>query len=51
MIMTICRICGKEVDIRTHIKVHKLTSKEYYDKFLKKKMKEYVLYVEKKQNS
>lgn len=34
--MTICRICGKEVDIRTHIKVHKLTSKEYYDEYIKK---------------
>lgn len=36
MIMTICRICGKDVDIRTHIKVHKLTSKEYYDEYIKK---------------
>ena len=36
MIMTICRICGKDVDIRTHIKVHKLTSKEYYDRCIKK---------------
>ena len=36
MIMTICRICGKDVDIRTHIKVHKLTSKEYYDRYIKK---------------
>ena len=34
--MTICRICGKDVDIRTHIKVHKLTSKEYYDEYIKK---------------
>ena len=34
--MTICRICGKDVDIRTHIKVHKLTSKEYYDRYIKK---------------
>src|SRR5574344_2303251 len=36
MIMTICKICGKDVDIRTHSKVHKLTSKEYYDEYIKK---------------
>lgn len=34
--MAICKICNKEVDLRTHIKTHKISAKDYYDKYLKK---------------
>ena len=32
----ICKICGKEEDLRTHLKIHKISSKDYYDLYLKK---------------
>lgn len=34
--MAICKICNKEVDLRTHLKTHKISAKDYYDKYLKK---------------
>lgn len=51
----ICQICGKEcVDtqgLTSHaFKKHGLTSKEYYDKFIKNLTKVYVQPVEKKQS-
>ena len=35
--MAICKICNKEVDLRTHIRTHKISAKDYYDKYLKNK--------------
>ena len=32
----ICKICNEKHDLRTHLKVHSITSKEYYDRFIKK---------------
>ena len=32
----ICKICNEKHDLRTHLKVHGITSKEYYDRFIKK---------------
>lgn len=32
----ICAICGKTCDVKNHIKEHGLTTKEYYDKYIKK---------------
>jgi hypothetical protein len=32
----ICAICGKSCDVKNHIKEHGLTTKEYYDKYIKK---------------
>lgn len=36
----ICKLCNKEfngiINFTSHLRVHKYTSKEYYDKFLKK---------------
>lgn len=31
----ICKICGKEEDLRTHLKIHKISSKDYYNLYLK----------------
>ena len=32
----ICAICGESCDVKNHIKEHGLTTKEYYDKYIKK---------------
>ena len=35
----ICQICGQEVNIKgvtLHLRKHKISSKDYYDKYLKK---------------
>lgn len=32
----ICKICNTEQDLRTHLKTHNITSKEYYDQYLRK---------------
>ena len=34
--MAICKICNKEVDLRTHLRTHKISAKEYYDTYIKK---------------
>lgn len=34
--MDICKICNEEVDLRTHLKTHKISAKEYYDTYIKK---------------
>ena len=49
-----CKICNKEfgsyTGLASHINlIHKITSKDYYIKYLKHKMKVFVLFVEKKQ--
>ena len=31
----ICAICGKKCDVKNHIKEHHLTTKQYYDKYIK----------------
>lgn len=31
-----CKICGKLKDLKNHIKEHKISTKEYYDKYLRK---------------
>ena len=46
----ICKICGELTVLSKHIRKHNLTTKEYYDKYLKKIMKVFVLFVIKKQN-
>lgn len=33
----ICAICGKICDIKNHIKEHKISSKDYYDTYIKQK--------------
>ena len=34
--ISICKICNTTQDLRTHLKVHNITAKEYYDHYLKK---------------
>lgn len=34
--LAFCEICNDYVDLRTHLKKHKISSKDYYDKYLKK---------------
>lgn len=41
-----CKICGKEIkdspkSLPTHLRSHDITSKEYYDKFIRKEDEEY----------